>query len=91
MRGADITQEALFTTAHLETLVPKNPPRRPIRTLFNEALKRISGLLESTCAEYGGESIPPERWLRFQMLQLLFTIRSECQLVEQASAIWFIF
>lgn len=85
MRGADITQESLFTTVHLETFVSKNHPLRPIRTLFNEALKRISWLLDSAYSEYGRESIPPERLLRAQMLQVLFTIRSERQLVEQVS------
>jgi len=35
--------------------------------------------------QYGRESIPPERLLRAQMLQVLFTLRSERQLVEQIS------
>ena len=85
MCGADITQESLFTTVHLETFVPKNHPLRPIRALFNEALKRISWLLDGAYSEYGRESIPPARLLRAQMLQVLFTLRSERQLVEQIS------
>jgi transposase len=83
MRGADITQEALFTTVHLETFVPRDHPLRPIRQLFNEALKRINWLLDSAYAPWGKESIPPERLLRAQLLQVLYTIRSERQLVEQ--------
>ena len=83
MRGVDITQEALFSTVHLETFVPKDHPLRQIRTLFNDALKRISGLLDGAYAEGGRESIAPERLLRAQLLQVLYTIRSERQLVEQ--------
>ncbi len=83
MRGTDITQEALFSTVHLETFVPQAHPLRKIRTLFNEALKNISWLLDGIYAEGGRESIPPERLLRAQLLQVLYTLRSERQLVEQ--------
>lgn len=85
MRGADITQESLFSTVHLETFVPANHPLRKIRELFNEALGRIGWLLDSAYAEGGRESIAPERLLRAQLLQVLYTIRSERQLVEQIS------
>ena len=83
MRGADITQELLFSTVHLETFVPDHHPLRPIRLLFNKAIQRINGLLDGAYSEYGRESIPPERLLRAQLLQVLYTIRSERQLVEQ--------
>jgi len=83
MRGADITQEALFSTVHLDTFVPPDHPLRKIRLLFNDALSRISWLLDSAYAEGGRESIAPERLLRAQLLQVLYTIRSERQLVEQ--------
>jgi len=85
VRGADITQETLFTTVHLKTFVPANHPIRPIRGLFNQAMKRINWLLDGAYSEYGRESIPPERLLRAQLLQVLYTIRSERQLVEQVS------
>ena len=83
MRGADITQESLFSTVHLEHFVPVTHPLRKIRPLFNEALKRIDGLLDGIYSEIGKESIPPERLLRAQLLQVLYSIRSERQLVEQ--------
>lgn len=83
MRGADITQESLFSTVHLEQFVPATHPLRKIRPLFNAALKRISGLLDGIYSEIGKESIPPERLLRAQLLQVLYSIRSERQLVEQ--------
>ena len=83
MRGADVTQENLFSTVHLDSFVPTDHPMRPIRILFNEAMKRISGLIDGAYSEFGRESIPPERLLRAQLLQVLYTIRSERQLVEQ--------
>jgi transposase len=83
MRGSDITQEALFSTVHLESFVPKEHPLRGIKPLFDASLKRISSLLDSVYSERGPESIPPERLLRAQLLQVLYTVRSERQLVEQ--------
>ena len=38
MRGVDFTQEALFTTVHLDTFVPKDHPLRAIKSLFDQAL-----------------------------------------------------
>jgi transposase len=83
MRGADVMQESLFTTVQLESFVPANHPIRPLRELFNTALKRISYLFDAAYADGGRESIAPERLLRAQLLQVLYSIRSERQLVEQ--------
>lgn len=83
MRGADIAQESLFTTVHLETFVPSNHPLRPIRALLDEAMANLNWLFDSIYAETGRESIPPERLIRAQLLQVLYSIRSERQLVEQ--------
>lgn len=83
MRGADVMQESMFTTVILEHYVPKTHPLRPIRELFNQALKKLNGLFESIYAEGGRDSIAPEKLLRAQLLQVLYSIRSERLLVEQ--------
>lgn len=83
MRGVDVMQEAMFTTVHLERYVPADHPLRPMRQLFNEALRKLNGLFESIYADGGRESIAPEKLLRAQLLQVLYSIRSERQLVEQ--------
>lgn len=83
MRGADITQESLFTTVHLETFVPADHPLRPIRAMVNEALGRMSWLFNAMYAEGGRESIPPERLVRAMLLQVLYSVRSERHLMEQ--------
>ncbi len=83
MRGADITQENLFSTVHLDTFVQSDHPLRAVKLLFNTAMKRIHWLLDTAYSERGRESIPPERLLRALLLQVLFSIRSERQLMEQ--------
>jgi len=83
MRGTDVMQEPLFTTVQLETFVPKDHPLRALRVLMDEALKELNGLFDAMYADGGRDSIPPERLLRAQLLQVLYTIRSERQLVEQ--------
>lgn len=85
MRGEDIIQESLFTTVHLDTFIPSDHPLRPIRQLIDEAMKRLNWLFDRIYAEGGRQSIPPERLIRAQLLQVLYSIRSERQLVEQIS------
>ena len=83
MRGSDIVQESLFTTVHLESFVPVDHPLRAIKALLDEAMKNMNWLFSSIYSDYGRESIPPERLIRAQLLQALYSIRSERQLVEQ--------
>lgn len=83
MRGADISQNALFVTVTVEDFVPLDHPLRALRNLIDEALKDLDGLFRSIYADGGRESIPPERLVRALLLQVLYTIRSERQLMEQ--------
>lgn len=83
MRGADITQESLFTTAKLDDFVPSDHPLRAIRTLTDQALRRMSGLFSTLYADTGRHSIAPEKLLRAQLLQLFCSVRSERLLMEQ--------
>jgi len=83
LRGIDVVQESLFTTVHLESFVPAEHPLRSIKLLVDQALERLNWLFDSIYSESGRESIPPERLIRAQLLQVLYSIRSERQLVEQ--------
>jgi transposase len=83
MRGADITQESLFTTATLANFVPDDHPLREIRALVDEALGRMNCLFSTLYPETGRASIAPEKLLRAQLLQLFYSIRSERLLMEQ--------
>jgi len=83
VRGIDVFQESLFTSVQLESFVAVEHPLRPIKRLIDQALQRLNGLFDSLYSEAGRESIPPERLIRAQLLQVLYSIRSERQLVEQ--------
>ena len=83
MPGADITQESLFTVAKLDDFVPVNHPLRAIRKLANTALQRMSALFDTLYADTGRTSIAPEKLMRAQLLQQLYSLRSERMLMEQ--------
>ena len=83
MCGEDIFQESFFTTVQLESFVPADHPLRAIKALLDEAMKNMNWLFSSIYSDTGRESIPPERLIRAQLLQALYSIRSERQLVEQ--------
>jgi transposase len=82
MRGADVSQPTLFITKTVEDFVPKEHPLRAIRKLVDQALSELDGKFEGLYADEGRMSIAPERLIRASLLQVLFTIRSERQLVE---------
>ncbi|MEO6747458.1 MAG: IS5 family transposase, partial [Caldimonas sp.] len=83
MRGSDGMQEAMFTFAKLEDFVPAEHPLRGIAGLVNGGLKGLNGLFNEIYADTGRASIAPEKLLRAMLIQVLFSIRSERQLVEQ--------
>jgi len=83
VRGADIQQDALFSTVSPESRVPKDHPLRPIRTMVDAALRELDAQFNALYAESGRGSIAPEKLLRAQLLMALYTIRSERQLMEQ--------
>lgn len=83
MRGSDTMNEELFTVGGLEQYVPTDHPLRRVREVFNGCLARMDTHLGELYSPYGRESIAPEKLLRALMLQVLFGIRSERQLIEQ--------
>ncbi|WP_027820875.1 IS5 family transposase [Paraburkholderia bannensis] len=88
MRGADSYNESLFSTVRLEEFVPQTHPLRQIRTWLNEALSKMDGKfakMYEADIKGGRPSIAPEKLMRAMLLQVLYSIRSERQLVEQLS------
>jgi transposase len=83
MRGADERTGAMFSYVSLEERVPSDHPLRAIRHITDRALDRLSPQLGRLYIHFGRPSIPPERLLRALLLQALYTIRSERQLMEQ--------
>jgi len=83
MRGQDREQPAMFSYITLEQRIPADHPLRAIRALTNRALKQLDAELDKLYSWTGRESIPPERLLRALLLMVLYSVRSERQLMEQ--------
>jgi transposase len=83
MRGADDQPGSMFSYVSLEERVPADHPLRAVRRITDRALERISPQLGTLYVKFGRPSIPPEKLLRALLLQALYTIRSERQLIEQ--------
>ena len=83
MRGEDRTSGALFSYVDMEARIPAKHPLRAMRRLTNAALAELDGAFSGLYDRIGRPSIAPERLLRATLLQLLYTIRSERQLVER--------
>ena len=83
MRGMDEASGALFSYVDLEDRVPAHHPLRTIRRVVNDALASLDGEFAGLYAAHGRPSIPPERLIRASLLQILYSVRSERQLMEQ--------
>lgn len=86
MRGADSYSEILFTTVRLESFVPANHPLRLIRIWLNVTLANMDAKFCAMCEadiKGGRPSNAPEKLMRAMLLQVLYSLRSERQLVEQ--------
>lgn len=83
MRGADEQPGSMFSYVSLEERVPQDHPLRAIRHITDRALERLSPRFGTLYVNFGRPSIPPEKLLRALLLQALYTIRSERQLIEQ--------
>jgi transposase len=83
MRGADEQPGSMFSYVSLEERVPQDHPLRAIRRITDRALERLSPRFGTLYINFGRPSIPPEKLLRALLLQALYTIRSERQLIEQ--------
>lgn len=83
MRGVDDTSGSLFSYVNLEERIPARHPLRKIRQVVNEALANLDADFAALYTDFGRPSIAPERLIRASMLQILFSIRLERQLMEQ--------
>jgi len=83
MRGSDETSGSLFSYVGLEERIPTRHPLRKIGQIVNDALASLDGDFSVLYAADGRPSIAPERLLRASLIQILFSIRSERQLMEQ--------
>ena len=83
MRGTDQQQNHMFSYLSPEKRVPKDHPLRAIRAMVDVVLAQLSPRFDRMYAAVGRPSIPPEKLLRAQLLQMLYTVRSERLLMEE--------
>jgi transposase len=83
MRGTDHDQGDMYSYLSPEARVRKDHPLRAMRELTDDILKRMSPLFDAMYAEGGRPSIAPEKLLRAQLLQMLYSVRSERLLMEE--------
>jgi len=83
MRGQDGQSGSMFSYVDLEERVPASHPLRTIRAFVNAALAALDMEFAKLYSTDGRPSIAPERLLRAALIQILFSIRSERQLMEQ--------
>jgi transposase len=83
MRGNDRQQADMYSYLSPEERVRANHPLRSIRAMADEALSNMSERFDTMYAKTGRPSIPPEKLLRAQLIQMLYSIRSERLLVEE--------
>ena len=83
MRGLDHQQADMFSYLSPEQRVGKDHPLRAVRAMTDEILGNLSPLFDAMYAECGRPSIPPEKLLRAQLLQMLYSVRSERLLMEE--------
>ena len=83
MRGEDQQQTVVFSYVNVEDRIARDHPLRRIRALVDCSLQELWAHFETLYARRGRPSIPPERLLRALLLQALYSLRSERQLMEQ--------
>jgi transposase len=83
MRGQDNQQADMFSYLSPEQRVRPDHPLRAIRAMADMALWSMSSRFDEMYSQMGRPSIPPEKLLRAQLLQMLYSIRSERLLMEE--------
>ena len=83
MRGKDLHQTDIFSFISPEERVRKDHPLRAIRAMADQALLNMSAKFDAMYARTGRPSIPPEKLLRAQLIQMLYSVRSERLLMEE--------
>ena len=83
MRGTDDTSGLLFSYVDPGERIPARHPLRKIRQVVNDALASLDGDPAPLYANFGRPSVAPERLIRASSVQILFSVRSERQLMEQ--------
>jgi transposase len=84
MRGKSDSQAILFVAAvDLDGRIRSDHPLRAIKRMADEDLRKMNRRFDAAYSDDGRPSVPPERLIKAMLLQSLYSIRSEAQLVER--------
>jgi transposase len=83
MRGNEEKQIDAFSYVSMEDRIPAKHPIRPFKKMVNEILLDMDKDFNGLYADSGRPSIAPEYLLRASILQILYSVRSERQLMDQ--------
>ncbi len=83
MRGTDKISGSLFSYVDIEERIPARHPLRQVKRIVDDALSSLDAEFGRLYAAEGRPSIAPERLMRASLIQILFSVRSERQLMEQ--------
>ena len=72
----------MFSYISLEERVPQAHPLRKLRAVVDALLATMNNEFEAVYARRRRPSVPPEMLLKALLLQILFSIRNERQLLE---------
>jgi transposase len=82
MRGKTDSQNTMFVMINVEASIPENHPLRAIKQRCDKILKSMSKDFANAYSKTGRPSVPPEQLLKALLLQALYSVRSEIQLMQ---------
>ena len=82
MRGQVDKQQTMFVAINVETRIPREHPLRAIKVRCERMLRDMRKDFDTAYSRIGRPSIPPEQLLKVLLLQALYSIRSEIQLIQ---------
>jgi transposase len=83
MRGKPDYQSQIYYAIDIESWIPEAHPLRAVKRRADAILRSMHREFELAYSRMGRPSLPPEMLLKALLLQALYSIRSERQLVEQ--------
>lgn len=83
MRGKRDNQPPMFFVIDVENRIRSDHPLRPLKQMIDEELAKMSSLFDAAYSDTGRPGVPPERLLKALLLQAIYSVRSETQLIER--------
>jgi transposase len=83
MRGQTESQPPMFFAIRVEDRIRVDHPLRAVKTMVDQELSRMDRLFDAAYSDTGRPGVPPERLLKALLLQSLYSVRSEAQLIER--------